>query len=98
MLYSCQYTGFPNTRYEDVAQRIIEEHVKHANYPERIRGWYALAGDGAGLLLADFEDPRELTRFLQPNMDLMSFDVRAIYELRYDEEIEHLRHVVQTAA
>ena len=94
MLYYCQYTWFPNTRYEDVARRIVDEHEKSANYPERIRGWYALAGGGAGFLLVDFDDPRELTRFLQPYMDLMSFDVRAIYELEYASEIEHLGEVV----
>lgn len=97
MLYYCAYTWFPNTRYEDVADRIVVEHEKGANFPERLRGWYSLAGGGAGFLIVDFDDPRELTRFLQPYMDLMSFDVRAIYDFQYDQEIEHLRQVAREA-
>jgi hypothetical protein len=61
----------------------------------RIRGWYNLAGGGAGFLLVETDDPREVTAFLQPYMDLVAFDVRAVYELNYDEQIEELRKAVQ---
>jgi Domain of unknown function (DUF3303) len=48
---------------------------------------------GAGFLLVDYDDPHEVTAFLQPFMDLMSFDVRAVYQLDYKERIEELRKV-----
>ena len=42
------------------------------------------------------DDPREVTAFLQPYMDLMSWDVRAVYERQYnDAEIESLRQVAK---
>jgi hypothetical protein len=63
------------------------------NHPERIKGWYNLVGGGAGFLLVDYDDPRELTAFLQPFMDLMSFDVRGVYPLEYQQRIEELRQV-----
>ncbi len=78
MLFSCQFTWFPGTRRAQVAQRVVQQHDAGANYPERIQGWYNLVGGGAGFLLVEYDDPRELTAFLQPYMDLMSFDVRAI--------------------
>jgi hypothetical protein len=31
------------------------------------------------------DGPRQVTEMLQPYMDLVSWDVRAIYELTYDE-------------
>jgi hypothetical protein len=63
--------------------------------PERIKGWYNLVGGGAGFLMVDYDDPKELTKFLQPYMDLMSFDVRAVTENSYKSTIEDLRRVGQ---
>jgi hypothetical protein len=63
------------------------------NHPERIKGWYNLVGGGAGLLLVEYDDPRELTAFLQPFMDLTSFDVRGVFQLDYQQRIEELRQV-----
>lgn len=91
MLFYCEFTWFPGTSREHVAKRLVEQHDAGANNPERIRGWYNLAGGGAGFLIVDYDDIRELTAFLQPYMDLMSFDVRAINELNYEERIAHLR-------
>ncbi|MDP9359504.1 MAG: DUF3303 domain-containing protein [Chloroflexota bacterium] len=97
MLFYCQFTWFPGTRRAQVAQRVVQQHDAGANNPERIRGWYNLVGGGAGFLLVDYDDPRELTAFLQPFMDLMSFDVRAITENDYAATIEELRRVGQQA-
>jgi hypothetical protein len=91
MLFSCEFTWFPGTSREKVAQRLVQQHDAGANHPERIKGWYNLAGGGAGFLIVDYDDIRELTAFLQPYMDLMGFDVRAINELNYEERVEHLR-------
>ena len=91
MLFSCEFTWFPGTTREQVAQRVVEQHDAGANKPDRIKGWYNLAGGGAGFLIVDYDDIRELTAFLQPYMDLMSFDVRAISQLSYDDRIAELR-------
>jgi hypothetical protein len=91
MLYYCEFTWFPGTTRQEVAQRVVQQHDAGAHQPDRIQGWYNLAGGGAGFLIVDYDDIRELTAFLQPYMDLMSFDVRAIYQLDYDERIEELR-------
>ena len=86
---------YPSTTREEVARRVVQQHDAGQNYPERIRGWYNLAGGGSGFLLVETDDPRQLTAFLQPYMDLMSFDVRAAYELEYATRIEELRQVGQ---
>lgn len=91
MLFYCEFTWFPGTTREQVAQRIVRQHDAGANNPEQIKGWYNLAGGGAGFLIVDYDDVRQLTAFLQPYMDLMSFDVRAISELNYEERIQQLR-------
>jgi hypothetical protein len=76
-----------------VAVRLLAQHDAGLNNQGQIRGWYNLAGGGAGFLIVEYDDARELTRFLQPYMDLMSFDVRAITELNYDERIQELRKI-----
>ena len=93
MLWYCSFTWFPNTTRQQVARRVVQQHDAGLNHPERIKGWYNLVGGGAGFLLVEYDDPRELTAFLQPFMDLMSFDVRAVYQLDYDRRIEELRQV-----
>ena len=93
MLFLCQFTWFPGSTREEVARRVVGQHDAGANNPERIKGWYSLAGGGAGFLIVDYDDPKELTAFLQPYMDLMSFDVRAITKNEYDSSIEQLRAV-----
>jgi uncharacterized protein YjbI with pentapeptide repeats len=93
MLFFCQFTWFPGTTRRAVAQRVVAQHDAGANHPGRIKGWYNLVGGGAGFLLVDYDDAKELTAFLQPYMDLMSFDVRAITQLDYDDRIAELRQV-----
>jgi hypothetical protein len=93
MLFYCQFTWFPGINREQVAQRLIEQHDAGANNPDKIKGWYNLAGGGAGFLIVEYDDIRELTAFLQPYMDLMSFDVRAINELDYDDRVTELRGI-----
>ena len=93
MQFLCQFTWYPGTTRQQVAQRLVQQHDAGLNYPERIRGWYNLAGGGAGFLIVEYDDPRELTAFLQPYMDLMSWDVRAITENTYDQRVEDLRRV-----
>lgn len=93
MLFYCQFTWFPGTTREQVAKRLVEQHDANANNPDRIEGWYNLAGGGAGFLIVNYDDIRQLTAFLQPYMDLMSFDVRAISQLYYTNRVKELRTV-----
>jgi hypothetical protein len=93
MQFYCQFTWFPGTTREKVAQRVVQQHDAGLNHPERIKGWYNLVGGGAGFLIVDYDDPRELTAFLQPYMDLMGWDVRAITQNDYAARIEELRQV-----
>jgi hypothetical protein len=95
MLWYCAFTWFPNTTRQQVAQRVVQQHDAGMNHPERIKGWYNLVGGGAGFLLVEYDDSRELTAFLQPFMDLMSFDVRGVYQLDYKARIEELRQVAR---
>jgi hypothetical protein len=89
MLYYCEFTWHAGTTEEEVKERIVERHHAGHNNPERIKGWYNLAGGGAGFLLVDYDDPRELSHFLMPYMDLMSWDVRAVYQNDYEKTIQH---------
>jgi len=91
LLFYCEFTWFPGTTREEVAQRLVEQHEAGANNPDRIMGWYNLAGGGAGFLIVNYDEITQLTAFLQPYMDLMSFDVRAINQLNYDERVNELR-------
>ena len=93
MLFYCEFTWYPGISREEVAQRVVEQHDAGKNNQDRIKGWYNLVGGGAGFLLVDYDDPKQLTAFLQPYMDLMSFDVRAITQNDYDATIKELRSV-----
>jgi len=98
MLWQCSFTWYPTTKREQVAQRVVQQHDAGKNHPERIKGWYNLVGGGAGYLLIDCADPHEVTAFLQPYMDLMSFDVRGVYQLDYQERIQELRQIAGQSA
>lgn len=94
MLFYCEFTWFLGITREQVAQRLVQQHDAGANHPDRIRGWYNLAGGGAGFLIVEYDDIRQLTAFLQPYMELMSFDVRAIEQLDYEDRLSALRSLV----
>ena len=96
MLWYCAFKWHPHTTRQQVAKRVLEEHQRGGSRrPESLKGWYNLAGGGAGFLLVETDDPRQLTAMLQPFMDLVSFDVHAAYALNYDEEIQRLQQAVQ---
>jgi hypothetical protein len=99
MLWYCAFKWHAHTTRQQVAQRILDQHKVRGNRrPDGLRGWYNLAGGGAGFLLVETEDPRQLTAFLQPYMDLVSFDVHAAYPVDYDQQIQELQQVVQQKA
>ncbi len=95
MLWYCRFEWHANTTRQQVAQRVIARHQAVGNRrPEILKDWYNLAGGGAGFLLVETDDPRELTALLQPFMDLMKWDVHAVYALDYDQQIQRLQQVV----
>src|SRR5215470_2989858 len=98
MLWYCKFTWHEHTTREQVARRVVQQHDAGANHPERIKGWYNLVGGGAGFLIVDYDDPHELTAFLQPYMDLIAFDVRAISQNDYEARIRQLREVAKQAS
>ncbi len=84
MLFYCGYTWQHHATAELVRARFKQQHEAVANHPERFKGFYGLAGGGAGFIIAEVADHRDLTPMLQPYMDLVSWDVRAIYPIDYD--------------
>jgi hypothetical protein len=96
MLYFCEFTWYPGTTAEDVKKRIVQQDAAGKNNPQRIKGWYTLAGGGAGFLLVEYDDPRALSDFLTPYMDLMSFDVRTVYQNDYKRALEQFRKDIGT--
>lgn len=99
MLWYCAYKWHSHTNRQKVAQRILEQHQSGGGRrPESLKGWYNLAGGGAGFLLVESNDAREVTAFLQPYMDLMSWDVHAAYPLDYDQQIQELQKVAQSSS
>jgi hypothetical protein len=97
MLWYCRFKWQPRTTAPDVRRRVVENHDGGRNHPDKIRGWYNLAGGGAGFMLIETDTPRELTEILEPYMDLVDWDVHAVYELNYDETVERFREKVQAA-
>ncbi|MBV9231805.1 MAG: DUF3303 domain-containing protein [Chloroflexi bacterium] len=96
MLWYCAFEWHAHTTRRHVAQRILEQHQARGNRrPDILKGWYNLAGGGAGFLLLETDDPRQVTAFLQPYMDLVSFDVHAAYPVDYDQQVKELQQVVQ---
>ena len=91
MLWYCEYTWYPGVNADQVRQRVVQQHEAGTNHPDQIRGWYDLVGGGAGFLLVETNDTAQLNLMLTPYMDLMSFDVRAVTENKYDETVNRLR-------
>ena len=91
MLWYCRFKWHSGTTGDQVRRRVVEQHQAGTNHPEKIRGWYNLAGGGAGFLMIDTQDPRELNEILEPYMSLMSFDVHAVYELPYQETVRSIQ-------
>jgi hypothetical protein len=98
MLWYCRFKWHSGTTGDEVRRRVVEQHKAGTNHPEKIRGWYNLAGGGAGFLLIEAQDPRELNEIFEPYMSLMSFDVHAVYELPYEETIRSFQERVSARA
>jgi hypothetical protein len=91
MLWYCRYTWHHHTTREQIAKRVVQQHDTGENQQDKIRGWFDLAGGGAGFLLIETDDPQDLTAILQPYLDLMDVDVHCVIENDYDSTIQRLR-------
>jgi len=91
MLWYCRFSWYPGTTTAKVRERVMQQDQAGTNHPEMIKGWYNLAGGGAGFLMIESENPQMLNEILEPYMDLMSWDVHAVYELRYDDATQRFR-------
>jgi hypothetical protein len=91
MLFYCRFTWSPGTSREDVGRRLLAQDSLGANHPERIRGWYTLAGGGAGFLLIEADTPQQISEIVEPYMDLMSWDVHAVSASDYTATLEAMR-------
>lgn len=91
MLFYCRFTWSPGTSREAVGRRLLAQDSLGANVPDRIRGWYTLAGGGAGFLLIEAETPREVSEIIEPYMDLMSWDVHAVAANDYRATVAAMR-------
>lgn len=91
MLFYCRFTWYPGTSRAAVGRRLLEQDAIGTNHPERIRGWYTLAGGGAGFLLIEADTPEEVSEIVEPYMDLMAWDVHAASANGYDATIEAMR-------
>ena len=98
MLFLCQYTWQPHTTAQQVREVFLQQDAAGLHRQDRWHGWYGLAGGGAGFVLIDVDDPRELTPILQPYMGLISWDVRAVYENDYGQTLEQIRQAFQQGA
>lgn len=98
MLWYCRYKWHHHTTRKQIAERVVRQHDAGENHQEKIRGWFDLAGGGAGFLLIETDDPQELTAILQPYMDLMDVDVHAVVENDYDSTVDRLREAVSAAS
>lgn len=93
MLWYCAFTWHAHTTRQLVAERVLKMHDAGVHRSDQVRGWYNLAGGGSGFLLIEVDTPQQVTAMLQPYMDLMDWDVRAIYPLNYDEQIQQFRQM-----
>ncbi len=97
MLWYCRFKWHPHTNAGQVRRRVLEQHEAGTNQPEKIRGWYNLVGGGAGFMLVESNE-RDLGHLLQPYMDLVAWDVHAVYELDYDKMISEYRQELERTA
>jgi hypothetical protein len=91
MLFYCRFTWYPGTSRKDVAARVVQQDQLGTNNPERIKGWYTLAGGGAGFLLIEAKTAEEVSEIVQPYMDLMSWNCHAVSQNSYEETLADLR-------
>ncbi len=94
MQYYCAYTWHPDTTLEQVARMNVEHADAGTSGPKMIRGYYGLVGGGAGFLILETDDPHQITEFLRPSLQLMTWDVRAITPFDYEQDLAEFRQML----
>ena len=88
MLYYCAYTWNQGTTDAQVRRRIAEVQIPSG---VTVRGYFPFVGGGAGFLLLETDDPEQLRDLLVQSMDLIHWDVRAVTEGNWQQEVERSR-------
>lgn len=91
MLFYCRFTWYPGTSREAVGRRLLAQDSQNASHKERIKGWYTLAGGGAGFLMIEADTPQGVSEIVEPYMDLMAWDVHAVSVTDYQATVEAMR-------
>lgn len=90
MLWYCRFQRLPGATPEQVRHRILMQHAAGTNEPERIRSWYNVVEGGAGFVLIDADDIRDVNAILDPYRDLLNWDVDPVVERRYHVFVQEL--------
>lgn len=91
MLFYCRFTWYPGTSREAVGRRLLEQDSLNSSHQERIKGWYTLAGGGAGFLMVEANAPEDVSEIVEPYMDLMAWDVHAVSVNDYQATVDAMR-------
>ena len=91
MLWYGRFSWYPGTTTTQVRERVAQGAASGPNSPAKIHGWYKLATGGTGFLLIEAGDRGELHGILEPYVDLMTWDVHAVYPLDYQATIRRGR-------
>ena len=91
MLFYCRFTWYPGTSREAVGRRLLAQDALLASHTERIKGWYTLAGGGAGFLMVEADTAQDVSEIVEPYMDLMAWDVHAVSVTDYQATVAAMR-------
>lgn len=81
MLFYAAWSWQAHTTPEQVAERQRAHFAEHPEHFDQFRGYYSLAGGGAGFVLVEVAEAQELTEMTRPYMDLVDWDCRAVQEV-----------------
>lgn len=90
MLWYCRFHRLPGATPEQVRHRLLLQHIAGTNQPDRIRSWYNIVEGGAGFVLIEADDLRDVNAILDPYREFLGWDVDAVVERRYQDFIQGL--------
>jgi hypothetical protein len=91
MLYHCAYTWNQGTTAAQVRQLLAETEPDPGAAGVTVRGYYPFVGGGAGVVLLETDEPEALRAFLVPSFGLVHWDVRAVTEGNWEQELAAAR-------